>query len=112
MSPIDTAHNTVLNVLVSGGLCALFLAIAILALAALSVHQTHDPLRLALATTLLVWAVTAMVATVEESRATWLLIALIALAGRLAVDEPLSLAQRFPEAQRIAKFEVTSKQTA
>ena len=112
LSPIDTAHNTVLNILVSGGLCALFLAIAILALAAWSVHQTHGSLKLALATTLLVWAVTAMVATVEESRTTWLLIALIALAGRLAVDEPLNLAQCFPEPQRIAKFEVTSKQTA
>jgi O-antigen ligase len=112
LSPIDTAHNTVLNILVSGGLCALFLAIAIVALAARSVLQTHGPLKVVLATTLLVWFVTAMVATVEESRTTWLLIALIALAGRLAVDEPSSLAQRFREPQRSTKFEVTSKQTA
>ena len=44
---------------------------------------------LALATALLVWAMSAMVATVEESRSTWLLIGLIALAGRLAVEDPL-----------------------
>jgi O-antigen ligase len=112
VSPIDTAHNTVLNILVGGGLCALFLAIAILALAARSVLQTHGPLRIALATTLLVWTVTAMVASVEERRTTWLLIALIALAGRLSVDEPSMLAECFPEPVRTAKFEVTSKQTA
>lgn len=112
LSPIDTAHNTVLSILVGGGLCALFLAIAILALAARSVLQTHGPLRIALATTLLVWTVTAMVATVEESRTTWLLIAMIALAGRLSADEPSMLAECFPEPVRTEKFEVTSKQTA
>ena len=112
LSPIDTAHNTVLNILVGGGLCALFLAIAILALAARSVLQAHGPLRIALATALLVWTMTAMVASVEESRTTWFLIALIALAGRLAEDEPSMLAECFPEPQQTAKFEVTSKQTA
>jgi O-antigen ligase len=112
LSAVDTAHNTALSILVGGGLCALFLAVAILALAARSVLQTHGALQLALATTLLVWIVTAMVSTAEESRTTWFLIALIALAGRLAVDEPSMLAEYFPEPQRTAKFEVTSKQTA
>jgi O-antigen ligase len=112
LSPIDTAHNTVLSILVSGGLCALFLALAILVLAARSTLQTHGPLQLALITTLLVWAVTAMVSTVEESRTTWLLFALIALAGRLAVEEPEELADCFPEPARKAEFEVTSEQTA
>jgi len=98
LSPIDTAHNTVLDVLVCGGLCALFLALCILVLTARVLPQTRGSLRLALATALVVWAVTAMVATVEESRTTWLLFALIALAGRLAVDEPTSLAACFPEA--------------
>jgi hypothetical protein len=41
------------------------------------------------------------VATVEESRTTWLLLALIALTGRLAVEEPESLAACFPTASRI-----------
>ena len=96
MSPIDTAHNTALSIVVSGGLCALFLAMAILVLAARAALQTHGALRLALVTALLVWAVTSSVATVEESRTTWLLFALIALAGRLAADEPEALAACFP----------------
>jgi len=112
LSPIDTAHNTVLAILVGGGLCALFLASAILALAAWSLSQTHGVLRLALATTLLVWGIAALVSTVEESRTTWLLFALIALAGRLSGDEPTRLAECFPEPQRTTRFEVVSKLTA
>ena len=46
--------------------------------------QTRGPLKWALAVALAVWVVTSLVATVEESRTTWLLLALIALAGRLA----------------------------
>jgi O-antigen ligase len=112
LSPIDTAHNTALTLLVSGGLCALFLAVAILVLAARSTLQTHGPLQLALGTALLVWAVTAMASTVEESRTTWLLIALIALAGRLAVEKPDELADCFPDPSRTAGFEVAAEQTA
>jgi O-antigen ligase len=96
LAPIDTAHNTALSIAVGGGLCALFLATAILALAVRSILQTQGALRLALATALLVWMVTSLVASVEESRTTWLLLALIALAGRLAVEEPETLAACFP----------------
>jgi O-antigen ligase len=96
LNPLDTAHNTILSILVSGGLCAFFLALAIVALAAWSILQTHGPLRLAMATTLLVWVITSLVATVEESRTTWLLLGMIALAGRLAVEEPEGLAACFP----------------
>jgi hypothetical protein len=35
---------------------------------------------------------------VEESRTTWLLLAMIALAGRLAVEQPEELAAYFPGA--------------
>ncbi len=111
LSPIDTAHNTVLAILFSGGLCALFLAVAILVLTARSTLQTRGPLQLALGTALLVWAVTAMASTVEDSRTTWLLIALIALAGRLA-EEPEKLAECFPDPARTVGFEATSEQTA
>jgi O-antigen ligase len=99
LAPIDTAHNTALSILVNGGLCALFLAVAIVALAADSILKTHGPLRLALATALLVWAIASLAATVEENRTTWLLFALIALAGRLAVEDPEGLAAYFPDAQ-------------
>jgi hypothetical protein len=37
---------------------------------------------------------------VEENRTTWLLLAMIALAGRLAVEEPEELAECFPAVAR------------
>jgi O-antigen ligase len=95
-SPIDTAHNTALAILVEGGLCALFLATAIVILAARSVMWTRGTLRVALATLLLVWLVTSLVTTVQESRSTWLLLALIALASRLSVEDPEALKLCFP----------------
>jgi O-antigen ligase len=97
LNPLDTAHNTALSILVGGGLCAFFLAVAIVVVAARCTLQTHGLLFLAMATALLVWVVTSLVATVEESRTTWLLLALIALAGRLAVEEPEQLAACFPD---------------
>ena len=95
LNPLDTAHNTALSILVDGGLCALFLAVGILALVARAAMQTHGPIRVALVTALLVWAITSLVATVEENRNTWLLFAMIAFAGRLAVEEPERMAACF-----------------
>lgn len=95
---IDTAHNTALSILVGGGLCALFIAAAIVALAAYLAFKTTGALRLALGFSLLVWFVTSLVATVEENRATWLLLALIALAARFADDHPAALAACFSDA--------------
>jgi O-antigen ligase len=97
LAPADTAHNTALSVAVGGGLCALFLAVAIVALAVWSILQARGVLRLALLTALVVWMVTSLVASVEESRTTWLLLGLIAMAGRLAVDEPEELTACFPD---------------
>ena len=96
LAPIDTAHNTALSIVVSGGLVALFIATAIVASAIWSIAQTRGPLKWALATALLVWLVTSLASTVEESRSTWLLLALIALAGRLAVEQPGKLDGCFP----------------
>jgi O-antigen ligase len=108
----DTAHNSELSVLVGGGLIALFLAAAIVALAARAALKTRGPLKLALVTVLLVWAVAAQVDTVEENRATWVLLGLMAVAGRLAVEEPAGMEECFPGAsgtdgsfQRIAALE-------
>jgi O-antigen ligase len=95
LSPLDTAHNTPLSIAVAGGLCALFLAVAIVAVAIWSITQTKGPLRWALALTFVVWGITSLVATVEENRSTWLLLALIALAGRLGVEEPEGLDECF-----------------
>jgi O-antigen ligase len=87
LSPIDTAHNTALSIAVSGGLCALFLAVLLFALAVGFAFRTCGSLRLALITSLIVWALTSLVATVEENRTTWLLFAMVAVAGRLATDD-------------------------
>jgi putative inorganic carbon (HCO3(-)) transporter len=97
LNPGDTAHNTVLSIVVGGGLCALFLAFGIVVLAARSALVARGPLRVALLTVLLVWAVASFVDTVEENRSTWLLLGLIAVAGRLAVESPAQLENCFPE---------------
>jgi O-antigen ligase len=98
LAPSDTAHNTVLSILVGGGLCALFLASLLLVLAIRATLQTGGPLRLALVTCLLVWAITSLTATVEENRTTWLLFGLILVAARLAAEAPRGLAACFQSA--------------
>jgi O-antigen ligase len=109
LSPIDTAHNTALSIAVAGGLVALFLATAIVAVAIWSITQTKGPLRWAMALTLVVWGITALVATVEENRSTWLLLAMIALAGRLGVEEPEGVAECFSEAVPRLKVQAASE---
>ncbi|MGD0902777.1 MAG: O-antigen ligase family protein [Terracidiphilus sp.] len=109
LAPINTAHNTPLSILVNGGLCALCLAAVILALAVLAIRRTRGPLQLALATVLLVWLVTTLDATVEENRTTWLLLAVIALAGRLAVEEPDRLAGCFAASAKEAETGIASE---
>jgi len=96
LAPIDTAHNTALAIAVTAGLCGLFLASAIVMLAAWLVTRVKGPLGWALATALTVWIISSMIASVEEGRSTWLLMGLIALAARLAAEEPRGLAVCFP----------------
>ncbi len=79
LSEGDTAHNTVMAVLVTGGLAGMALFAAILTAAALAVARTSGLIRIALGTVLAVGAVTSMVGSVEENRTTWLLFAIIAL---------------------------------
>jgi O-antigen ligase len=98
LSPIDTAHNTVLSIAVGGGLCALLLASLLLILAVRATLQTGGALRLALFTCMLVWAVTSLIATVEENRTTWLLFGLILVAARLSEDDPRGLVACFRSA--------------
>lgn len=108
LGPIDTAHNTALSIAVSGGLVALFLATAIVAAAIWSIALARGPLKWAMAVALLVWFITSLVATVEESRTTWLLLALIALAGRLGVEEPTELAECFPDQAQRSELPVST----
>jgi O-antigen ligase len=88
LAPIDTAHNTALSIIVEGGLCAAFIAIAILIASVRSAIGVRGSLRIALVTLLAVLLVSASVGTLFESRSTWLLLSLIALAERLARDDP------------------------
>jgi O-antigen ligase len=95
LAPIDTAHNTALSILVEGGVCVFSLAFAIVVVASRSASQTRGTLRVALLVLLLVWGISSLVGTVDESRTTWLLFAVMALAGRLAVEEPDRLVHTF-----------------
>ncbi len=92
----DTAHNSELSIVVGGGLVALSLAVGIVALATRAALKTRGSLKLALGTVLVVWAIAAQVDTVEENRATWLLLGLIAVAGRMAVEAPAGMEECFP----------------
>ncbi len=100
LAPEDTAHNTVLSIGVEGGIVALIIAAAVVALSARSVLQTCGQVRAALATAMLVWVVSSLTATVEQSRTTWLVLALISLAGRLAQENPEALEHCFSQAER------------
>jgi len=108
LAPIDTAHNTALSITVGGGLCALLLASAIVAEAIRATMQTRGLPRLGLATGLLVWIVTSLVASVDEGRTTRLLLGVIAVAGRLAVEDPEGLEACFPDSGRQHETEASS----
>jgi len=73
--------------------------VLVVALSVRSLRRITGPMRLALATSLLVWAITSMTATVEENRTTWLLFGLIAAAGRLAAESPGEMEACFPRAE-------------
>lgn len=88
LAPEDTAHNTVMAVLVTGGLMGGTIFLMIVATVCTAVARTCGLLRIALGTMLTVLLITSMVGSVEENRMTWLLFGLASLAGRLASDEP------------------------
>ena len=100
-APIDTAHNTLLSIAVGGGMCAAFLALAIVTAAAWSVASLRGSLRLTLITVMAVWAITSLTATVEESRTTWLLLGAIAVAARLAAERRQDLEACFAPASAL-----------
>jgi O-antigen ligase len=98
----DTAHNTVMALLVSGGLAATGIFVAILAGVVRAIHRTRGLLRVALGTTFAVWLITSMVGSVEESRATWLLFGLMTVAGRLEAEQPDAVSEIFSGHEREA----------
>ena len=86
LSPGDTAHNTLMAILVTGGITGVGIFTGILLLTGRAVFATKHLLRIALGSAFLVWLITAMVGSVEENRTTWLLFAVMGLAGRLSVE--------------------------
>lgn len=88
LAPVDTAHNTALSIVVEGGLCAAFIAVAIVIASVRSAIVVSRSLRIAVMTLLAVLVVSSFVGTLFESRSTWLLLSLIALAERLGRDDP------------------------
>ena len=59
---------------------------------------TLIPLKWALMTALTVWVVVSLVSTVEESRATWLLLGMVGAAGRVNREMPRQCERCFPSA--------------
>ena len=96
LAPIDTAHNTALAYAVEGGIIALSLAVAIVAVTAAGIARLRGPLRVAFASSVAACLLGSLVATVQENRTTWLLLSLIAATARLAAEEPIELARTFP----------------
>ncbi len=99
----DTAHNTALSLAVEGGLVALALAVGIVIAASRRVLLMGGALRIGFGIALIVAIVSSIVATVHGSRSTWLLLALIAVASRLTLESPATMALQFePESRPIA----------
>ncbi len=88
LAPIDTAHNTVLSLGVEGGIVSLILCAAIVLISARNVWKATGALRIGLGSAFVVWCVSLAAATMEQNRATWLLLGLLACAARLAVEAP------------------------
>ena len=101
LAPIDTAHNTLLSLVVEGGVTELILCAAIVAACAQSVRKMAGALRIGLGTALAVWCLTLLAATVEQNRTTWILLGMVACAGRLAVEAPEETAHCFFAAQEL-----------
>ena len=87
LAPGVTAHNTALGIAVEGGVAALLAATAILAIAAATVHRLPAAMRWGLGTAFLVLLVNALVLSLQTNRTTWLLLGMIAVAGRLASEQ-------------------------
>jgi O-antigen ligase len=109
LAPIDTAHNTVLAILVEGGLIGLVLATAIVVLSVRQMLAMRGTVRIALMTLIAVWLMSGIVGTVGESRTTWLLLGMIALTHRLREERPDELEREFPNPVPVADLEMAGR---
>jgi O-antigen ligase len=109
LSPIDTAHNTVLSILVEGGLLALVLATGIVVVSMQWILAMRGAIRVALMTLMAVWLMSSIVGTVGESRTTWLLLGVIVLCHRLAEERRDELEREFPSPSRAENLQMTGQ---
>jgi hypothetical protein len=109
LAPIDTAHNTVLAIVVEGGLFALALVTGIVFVSMRWILELQGTLRVALMTLMAVWLMSSLVGTVGESRTTWLLLAVIALSHRLAEEAPEELQAEFPHSLPVADLQIAGQ---
>ncbi len=101
LSPGDTAHNTLIAVLVMGGLLAATILVAIGIAVTNAAIQTRGLFRIAALTTVAVWVTTSMVGSVEENRMTWLIFAFLAISGRMSAELPQTMESAWPLHGRI-----------
>lgn len=88
LAPIDTAHNTLLSLVVEGGLCAVALASGIVVISCRAVMRTKGDLRFVLGILMVIWLISSVVGTVGENRITWLLFGVFALSRRIRDEDP------------------------
>jgi O-antigen ligase len=103
-APLDTAHNTALALAVEGGIVALVIAAALVMAAAVCVLRSRGPLRVALASILAVGLLSSLAATVQENRATWLLLGIVSVAARQAAEGEPGTAEVFTAREEIDGF--------
>jgi O-antigen ligase len=103
-APLDTAHNTALALTVEGGIVALVIAAALVMAAAVCVLRSRGPLRVALASILAVGLLSSLAATVQENRATWLLLGIVSVAARQAAEGEPGTAEVFTAREEIDGF--------
>ena len=100
LAPGDTAHNTIMAVLVTGGLAGAAIFLAIVAGVVWSAWRTRGLFRVAAGTALTVWGITSMVGSVEENRTTWLLFTMVLLASRLEREHRFEMRELFSGEER------------
>jgi hypothetical protein len=81
-----TAHDTALSLMVESGLIGMALGLALLVVLAREAMKTRGSMRVGLCTMLAVWGLASLVGTLDETRMTWLLFGIIALAGRVNAE--------------------------
>jgi O-antigen ligase len=110
LAPIDTAHNTLLSLVVESGISGLAICAAIVTVCMRSVRTMTGELRIGFGTALAVWCLTLLAATVEQNRSTWILLGLIACAGRLAAEVPEETSRCFSASQEFDPAHVLTEE--